>query len=396
MRTTRTRVIIVSGLVAGAMALTACSTPAPEASDSTDLTVGSVDLAEAGCPTDIKIQTDWNPEAEHGHLYSLFGDDYTIDDSNKTVTGPLMASGEYTGVDVTILAGGPAVGFSQPNAQLYSDDSIFMAYVGTDEAIAHSVDLPTVGVFQPLEKDPQMIMWDPETYPDVEGIADLGKAETPAGEPTPIRVFPGGVYIDYFVGAGILQADQIDSTYDGSPAVFVSEAGAVAQQGFASAEPYIYKNEVPEWGKDVAYELVNDAGFPKYAAMVSVRPDDVTAYADCLAALVPVMQQAEIDYYDGTTKDATNALILELVDAYDTGWVYSQEVADYSFDTQLADGIIANGPDDTLGNFDVDRVASLYDIVLPIFTEQDIAIADGLTAEDLYTNDFVDMSLGLK
>jgi hypothetical protein len=373
------------------MTLAACSTPAAETdTGDSELTIGSIDLAAAGCPADIKIQTDWNPEAEHGHLYGLLGSEYTIDDTNKTVTGPLMASGEYTGVDVTILAGGPAVGFSQPNAQLYSDDSIFMAYVGTDEAIAHSVDLPTVGVFQPLEKDPQMIMWDPETYPDVETIADLGKTDAP------IRVFPGGVYIDYFVGAGILKADQIDSTYDGSPAVFVSEAGKTAQQGFASAEPYIYKNEVPEWGKDVKYQLINDAGFPKYAAMVSVRPDDVTAYADCLTALVPVMQQAEIDYYDGTTKDATNALILELVDAYDTGWVYSAEVADYSFDTQLADGIVANGPDDTLGNFDADRVTSLFDIVTPIFASQDIAMADGLTPEDLYTNDFVDMSLGLK
>jgi hypothetical protein len=391
MRTTRTRAIIVTGLIAGSMTLAACSTPAAETdTGDSELTIGSVDLAAAGCPADIKIQTDWNPEAEHGHLYGLLGSDYTIDDTNKTVTGPLMASGEYTGVDVTILAGGPAVGFSQPNAQLYSDDSIFMAYVGTDEAIAHSVDLPTVGVFQPLEKDPQMIMWDPETYPDVETIADLGKTDAP------IRVFPGGVYIDYFVGAGILKADQIDSTYDGSPAVFVSEAGKTAQQGFASAEPYIYKNEVPEWGKDVKYQLINDAGFPKYAAMVSVRPDDVTAYADCLTALVPVMQQAEIDYYDGTTKDATNALILELVDAYDTGWVYSAEVADYSFDTQLADGIVANGPDDTLGNFDADRIAELFGIVEPIYTAQDIAIADGLTPEDLYTNDFVDMSLGLK
>ncbi len=391
MRITRSRAIVVTGLIAGSLTLAACSTPAPDSTEGAgDLTIGSVDLAAAGCPADIKIQTDWNPEAEHGHLYSLLGSDYTIDDTNKTVTGPLMASGEYTGVDVTILAGGPAVGFSQPNAQLYSDDSIFMAYVGTDEAIAHSVDLPTVGVFQPLEKDPQMIMWDPATYPDVKTIADLGKAGTT------IRVFPGGVYIDYFVGAGVLSADQIDSTYDGSPAVFVSEGGKIAQQGFASAEPYIYKNEVPEWGKDVSYQLINDAGFPKYAAMVSVRPDDVTKYADCLTALVPVMQQAEIDYYDGTTKDATNKLILALVDAYDTGWVYSQGVADYSFDTQLKDGIVANGPDDTLGNFDADRVKSLFDIVTPIFAAQDVKVADGLTPEDLYTNQFVDMSLGLK
>ncbi|HWR84927.1 MAG TPA: ABC transporter substrate-binding protein, partial [Rhodoglobus sp.] len=329
-------------------------------------------------------------EAEHGHLYALFGDQYEVDAQNKSVTGPLMASGEYTGVDVTILSGGPAVGFAQPNAQLYSDESIFMAYVGTDEAIAHSVDLPTVGVFQSLEKDPQMIMWDPETYPDVTGIADLGE------EGATIRVFPGGVYIDYFVGAGVLKAEQIDTTYDGLPAVFVSEGGAIAQQGFASAEPYVYENEVPEWGKPVDYELINDAGFPKYAAMMSVRPDDVEEYADCLTELVPVLQQAEIDYYDGTLKDSTNALVIELVEAFDTGWVYSEGVAEYSYETQLADGIISNGPDDTLGNFDEARVAELFDIVTPIFAEQGIEVAEGLTPEDLYTNEFVDASLGLE
>lgn len=388
MRITRTGGLVVGGAIATALALTSCSAPADDTGGD-QMTIGSIDLAAAGCPADIKIQTDWNPEAEHGHLYALFGDDYTIDDGNKTVTGPLMTSGEYTGVDVTILAGGPAVGFAQPNAQLYSDDSIFMAYVGTDEAIAHSVDLPTVSVFQPLEKDPQMIMWDPETYPDVTGIADLG------AEGVTIRVFPGGVYIDYFVGAGILSADQIDSTYDGLPAVFVSEGGAIAQQGFASAEPYIYENEVAEWGKPVAYELINDAGYPKYAASVSVRPDDVTAYADCLALLVPVLQQAEVDYYDGTLKDSTNALILELVEAYDTGWVYSEGVAEYSFETQLADGLVANGPDSTLGNFDEARVAELFDIVIPIYADQGVEVAEGLTPEDLYTNEFVDMSIGL-
>lgn len=389
MHITRSRGLVLGGVLASALVLTACSTPAPEETSGGDLEIGAIDLAAAGCPADIKIQTDWNPEAEHGHLYSLLGDTYTIDDTNKTVTGPLMASGEYTGVDITVLAGGPAVGFAQPNSQLYSDDSIFAAYVGTDEAIAHSVDLPTVGVFQPLEKDPQMIMWDPETYPDVESIADLGDAGAT------IRVFPGGVYIDYFVGAGILSADQIDSTYDGAPAVFVSEGGKIAQQGFASAEPYIYENEVPEWGKPVAYELINDAGFPKYAAMVSVKPETITEYADCLAALVPVLQQAEVDYYDGTLKEATNALILELVDAYDTGWVYSAEVADYSFETQLADGIISDGPDSTLGNFDADRVAELFSLVQPIYDGQGIEIAEGLTPEDLYTNEFVDASISL-
>lgn len=385
MRITRTRAIIVTGLIAGSMTLAACSTPATTEPTDDAMTIGAIDLAAAGCPADIKIQTDWNPESEHGHLYQLLGDTYTIDSEIKSVTGPLMASGEYTGVDVTILAGGPAVGFAQPNAQLYADPSIFMAYVGTDEAIAHSGDLPTVGVFAPLEKDPQMIMWDPETYPDVESIADLGTAGAT------IRVFGGGTYIDYFVGAGIISADQVDATYDGLPAVFVSEAGKIAQQGFASAEPYIYENEVAEWGKPVAYQLINDAGYPKYAAVMSVIPENITEYKDCLTALVPVLQQTELDFFADPT--ATNTLILELVEAYDTGWVYSQGVADYSVETLKAE-LVGNGEDDTLGNLDEARVQELFDIVLPIYTAGGLPVADGLVATDIYTNEFIDPALG--
>jgi len=390
------RAAAMAGLVIAGMALTACSSSDAEettsatmaATSSTDGTaVGLVDLAAAGCPADIRIQTDWNPESEHGHLYQLLGADYTIDADVKSVTGPLMASGEPTGVNVTILSGGPATGFTQPNAQMYNDPSIFMAYVGNDEAIAHATDLPTVGVFAPLEKDPQMIMWDPTYYPDVKTIADLGEAGAT------IRVFPGGTYIDYFVGTGVLSADQIDSTYDGTPAVFVSEDGALAQQGFASAEPYIYKNLITQWGKDVNYQLINDAGYPKYAAVLSVIPENIDTYSDCLTALVPVLQQAEIDYFADSA--ATNALVLELVDAYDTGWVYSADVADYSVETLKAE-LVGNGEDDVLGNMDADRVQSLFDIVVPIYKEQGFVIPDGLAPEDIYTNEFIDTSIGFK
>lgn len=388
MRISRKSGLTAAGVIAvGALALTGCSTSTPteEATAAPELTIGAVDLAAAGCPADIRIQTDWNPESEHGHLYQLVGPGYVVDDEVKSITGPLMASGEYTGVDVTILSGGPATGFTQPNAQMYNDPSIFLAYVGNDEAIAHSGDLPTVGVFAPLQKDPQMLMWDPETYPDVEGIADLGT------EGVSIRVFPGGTYIDYFVGAGVLSADQIDATYDGTPAVFVSENGAIAQQGFASAEPYIYENEVTEWGKPVAYELINDAGYPKYAAVMSVIPENVTEYADCLTALVPVLQQATVDFF--AEPQPTIDIILELVEAYDTGWVYSQAVAEYSVETMVADGIVGNGPSGFLGDTDPARVEQLFEYVVPIYTEQGLPVMDGVTPADIWTDQFVDPSI---
>ena len=69
----------------------------------------------------------------------------------------------------------------------------------------------------------------------------------------------------YLTGAGIIPSAQADGSYDGTPANFVAAGGKDAQQGFASAEPYIYENEVADWGKPVEYQLINDAGYPDYA-----------------------------------------------------------------------------------------------------------------------------------
>ena len=151
--------------------------------------------------------------------------------------------------------------------------------------------------------------------------------------------------------------------------------------------------EIADWGKAVDYELINDAGYPKYAAVVSVKPENVTDYADCLTALVPVLQQAEVDYYG--SPDETNALILDAVETYDTFWVYSQGVADFSVETQVEIGLVGNGHDDIVGNVDMDRVQSLVDIATGIYADDaEKNIVDGITAEDIFTDQFIDASIG--
>ena len=45
------------------------------------------------------MQQDWQPEAEHGAMYSLVGPGYTVDTNTKSVTGPLVAQGVDTGVE---------------------------------------------------------------------------------------------------------------------------------------------------------------------------------------------------------------------------------------------------------------------------------------------------------
>ena len=183
------------------------------------------------CPDTVSIQTDWNPEAEHGFLYQMVGAGYTVNKDKTSVTGPLMANGADTGVKIEVRSGGPAIGFQTVTSQLYTDDSILLGYVYTDEGIQNSAKFPTVAIESGFDKNPQMIMWDPATYPDVKTIADLGT------KGVKIRYFGGAAYMDYFTSSGILKADQVDGSYDGTPALFIADEGKSAQQGFGAAEP---------------------------------------------------------------------------------------------------------------------------------------------------------------
>jgi hypothetical protein len=336
------------------------------------------------CPDTVIVQTDWNPEAEHGGLYQLVGPDPEVDTNTKAVTGELMASGGVdTGVKIEVRVGGPAIGFQQVTAQLYTDDSILLGYVSNDEAVQNSADKPTIALMAPLKKNPQIVMWDPATYPDAKTIGDLPDSTT-------ILVFDGGVFPDYLVGKGIVQQSQIEGGYDGTPARFVAEDGKIAQQGFASAEPYIYENEVPEWGKPVAFQLIHDTGLEIYSQTMSTRPENVTKFADCFKKLIPIMQQADVDYAADPT--ATNALIVDLVTQYDTGWVYSAGVANFSVEQQVKLELVGN-EDGYSGGIDLARVQGVIDNLVPIFDAKSVKVKDGLKAEDIIDLQFVDKNI---
>lgn len=359
---------------------TAETTAETEATETTGAeTMGLADV----CPNPIVIQTDWFPEAEHGGSYELIGDDYTVDIENQTVTGSMVSGGVDTGVDVQIRTGGPAIGFQPVSTQMYTDTEITFGFVSTDETAAFADDAPTVAVLAPLEKNPQIIMWDPDTYPDVETIADLGE------QGVTVNVFAGGTFPEVFVSLGILSADQVDPSYDGSPSAFIAADGALAQQGFASAEPYNYENVFEEWMKPVAYELIHDAGFQVYSQAIAIRADELETLSPCLEQVVPIMQQAAVDYANDPAR--VNAMVIDAVTQFDDFWVYDEGVANYSVETQVELGLVGNGPDSTLGNMEPERVQSVIDQM----TDAGMDVMEGLTAEDISTNEFIDESIGL-
>ena len=238
------------------------------------------------------IQTDWFPEAEHGSLYEMIGEGYEVDVENQVVRGPLVASGQETGIELEVRTGGPAIGDQPVSVEQYADDSIHLGYANTEGQIVRYAETPVLSVVAPLEINPQIIYWDPETYPEVETLADLGE------EDVTINVFPGGEFSTVFVADGTWNEGQIDPSYTGSPDRFISEDGAIAQQGFASAEPYTYENVFEEWGKPVKYQTLHDAGFEVYSQTLSIVPDQLETLRPCLEKFVPIVQQAAIDYID--------------------------------------------------------------------------------------------------
>ena len=333
------------------------------------------------CPATMVIQTDWFPESEHGALYHLVGDDFAIDADAKRVSGSMQLNGEDLGIDIEIRAGGPAIGTGNVAAEMYVDDEITMGYATTDGQILRFEDTPLLSVMAPLEQNPQIIYWDPETYPEIATLADLGEAGVT------INVFGGGTFSDVFVAQGIWEADQVDPSYDGSPARFVAE-GDIAQQGFASAEVWIYKNQVEEYGRDLAFQTLNDAGFPVYSQTLAIRPDDLETLRPCLGVFIPIVQQATVDFY--ANPDVTNGLIVETVAEYDTFWTYPAELADFSVATQIDLGLAGNGPDGTVGNMEESRIQEIIDAL----TTAEMDFPAEITPADIYTNEFLDESIG--
>ncbi|MGH9270658.1 MAG: ABC transporter substrate-binding protein, partial [Ilumatobacteraceae bacterium] len=299
------------------------TTPAPTSAsmgaETTEAsTVGSVegravDLS-AECPNPLVIQTDWFPEAEHGALFEMIGEGYEVDGETKLVRGPLVAGGAETGIDIEVRAGGPAIGDQPVSVEQYANDNVHLGYANTEGQVIRYGDTPVLSVVAPLEINPQIIYWDPETYPDVETLADLGE------EGVTINIFPGGTFSEVFVADGTWSEDQIDPSYGGSPDRFVSEDGAIAQQGFASAEPYTYENVIEEWGKPVEFQTLHEAGFEVYSQTLAIVPEELETLRPCLEKFVPIVQQAAIDYINDP--DRANAIIIDAVEQYDTFWVY--------------------------------------------------------------------------
>jgi hypothetical protein len=341
------------------------------------------------CPDKVVVQTDWFPEAEHGATYQLMGPDAKTSKDTGATIGTLTFKGKDQGVQFEIRAGGPFLGNQTVTSQMYKDKDILLGYISTDDTVKFSNDTPVVAVVAPQDKSPQVILWDKKNHPNAKTIADIAK------EVDTITVFGGATYIEYLIAAGIVPAAKVDFNYKGDKLLAKPGQEKVAHQGFATAEPFQYS--VLDTGKiDIGFGLVHDAGWTLYPESLAVRADALKddKTKACLKMLVPMFQQAQIDYI--ADHAAADKIIISAVNTFDTFWKQDQAATDNSVKLQKELGIVGNGKTPTLGDMEEDRLADFIKKAIPIFEAQKVTVKPGLKPSDIATNEFIDKTITYK
>lgn len=378
------RLITAASIAITAAALIAGCASESSLSSSTSSTFTPATLVESTrlddvCDSTVAVQTDWFPQAEHGGLYELLGGEYTVDAVAGTTTGPLTFRGAATGVNLQIRAGGPFLN-SPVVTEMFLDDSITLGYVGTDVAISRYAETPTLAVFNALAVNPQVILWNKALHPTAATISDIAK------EVEAVSVYSFGPYVQYLVNAGIIDAKKVDANYKGDFALATRD---IAHQGFATSEPYRYRT-LESGAINTAYQLVHDAGWTSYPQNLAINKLRLEELRPCLTALVPIMQQAQIDFVGDPER--TIATIVDVVTQLNTTWSQTPELARYAVDTMNQLGIIGNGTTTTFGDFESPRIDNFIALATPILREQGLTIPD-VQASDLATNEFLDSAI---
>ena len=375
-------ITIVSAIAVGISLslLGACGNSEPAATDTSAAAAPTtgVSLADV-CPATIVVQTDWFPESEHGGLYQLMGDDAIASKDSGAVVGSLAVNGQSTGVNLEIRAGGPFLE-SPVVTEMYQDNAITFGYVGTDVAITRYTDAPTLAVFNALNINPQVLLWDATKHPGAKTIADAAKTIKS------FYVYGDPAWMRYFEAQGLIQKDQVDSNYKGNLLLSTEDA---AHQGFATSEPYKYAN-LESGAITTGYQLIHDAGWNSYAQNLAIRKDRLEELRPCLENIVPIFQQAQLDYIADPTR--ANAIILTTVAAYDSWWTQSDGDVANGAGSQKEMGIVGNGDTQTFGDLEEARVNDFIAKATPILREQGLEIAD-ITASDITDNAFLDSSI---
>jgi hypothetical protein len=192
-----------------------------------------------------------------------------------------------------------------------------------------------------------------------------------------------------------MAADQSDPNYGGAPDQWVANGGDFIQQGFATNEIYKYEQLV-DWKNGapapVEFLLIDELGWKPYPGPYTVLTERLEELSPCLELFVPQLQQAWVDFLEDPRPIGDE--IIAVTEVYNNFWTLSPELNDVAFELFDSTGVASNGPDDTYGNFDPERISIMFDQMKAVMEAEGQQLPDGYTAESGYTNEFIDPSIG--
>ncbi|MEL6890527.1 MAG: hypothetical protein AAFP84_02945 [Actinomycetota bacterium] len=298
------------------------------------------------CPATIVVQIESLPSVEHGPLFSLLPAGPTIDEGGQRVSGPLRRpDGQVEDVTLELRAGGPAVSFRSPVA-LQADDEIHLAETSYVE-LASRTDLSATGVVGLTSAGHDMVMWDPETYPNIEDLDDIRTAGVE------VRHVTGEPFIAFLAANGVLDAEQLVPDADGGPAAFVTADGAIARQGDSMLDSELFA-VLPQWDRPVRFALASTRGWLDADDLLAVSGDGRLG-EDCIGRLVPIIQRA-IAFYVGQP-GPTNELMAEVRRRFTPLDRVSANLLDAAAQSAIDTGVLGDTVDGVVGGIDLDRLS---------------------------------------
>ena len=293
--------------------------------------------------TSITFVTDWKAQAEHGGFYQA------------------LAKGFYKkrGLNITIRQGGP----QSDNPRLLAAGAIDIALTSNNfqpiNLLAAGADTKVVmAVFQ---KDPQVFMVHPES--SANSIAEM------KGMPIFIADSAIGTLWPWLEAKFGFTSKQIRK-YTYSLAPWLVNKGTV-QEGYMSSEPFTAR----EAGVKPKIFLLADAGYPGYAAMVTVRGAFIKKSPEVVRNFVEASIEGWNDYLYGDPS-AGNALILK------DNPEATPELLAFSIETMKNANIVGKG--NAIGQIDPVRWQQFYKEM------SDLGVFEkGLKAADAFTTDFL-------
>jgi hypothetical protein len=252
--------------------------------------------------------------------------------------------------------------------------------------VRFSKQLPTVSVVAPIENSPLAVVWDPKKH-NFTSWQQIGKSGAT------ILVFTKAVnYVPFLIKKGIVPDSSFDDSFDGSYTRFVADT-SLLQQAFVTETPYRLEHEIKQYDRPVGVLPVSKSGYNPYLSSLSVKKSKLAELTPCLKKLVPIIQQADVDYITNPT--ATNKVMVDVVTGMKSFWTLSMPLLKFGNEQARKYKIIDNGPDKTLGNFNIARVQKVISDFRATFGN-DVATADpNVTPSSIVTNKFVDPKIGL-